>query len=440
MKINTLQEAEHYLYNSLPVFHRQGPAAYKADIGNISALMAHVGNPHSDGKKFIHIAGTNGKGSTAHLLAAYLQTNGYKTGVYTSPHYIDIRERIKIDGQLIPEQDFVNCLNAFMEIIEEVKPSFFEIICAMAFLHFKNEEVDFAIIETGMGGRLDSTNIIDPLLSVITNISFDHQQFLGDTLEKIAVEKAGIIKPGVPCIIGEILSETKPVFITKAEKENAPICFSQEMWNVEYENYDGNNTNFKVRKIKEVNEFMLKTALHGRYQQHNLCLFLATTQVLNKMNVVTFDLDKIKTSVADVAKLTYFIGRWQTVSQNPRIILESAHNIAGIREAVEQIQSMQYENLYIIFGTVADKDVSPIMPLLPKYANYIWTKANIPRAMNEDVLKEKAKLSGVDGLAIPDIKSAIAYALNLTQENDLILIMGSIFVAGEAMEILARNN
>ena len=440
MKIKTMQEAENYLYNSLPVFHRQGPAAYKADIGNISSLMQHVGNPHMDRDKFIHIAGTNGKGSTAHLTTAYLQENGYKVGVYTSPHYTDIRERIKINGVLITEEDFVACLNRFLDIIEEVQPSFFEIICAMAFLYFKEQNVDYAVIETGMGGRLDSTNIITPILSVITNISFDHQQFLGDTLKKIAGEKAGIIKDSVPCIIGEKVDETYDVFIEKALSMKSTIFFSEDVWQCNFIGFDGELTKFQINsKDARQTSTMIKTNLHGRYQTKNIELFLTIAYVLDRLSIVEFNLNLIKSTLLDITKLTNFIGRWQTISEKPKIILESAHNIAGITEVTEQLKLMEFDQLFIIYGTVADKDISEILKILPLDAHYMWTKANIPRAMDENILKNTAFASGIPGESFSKVGNAIENAVKLASDKDLILIVGSIFIVGDALQYLKNN-
>jgi len=435
----SITEAEQFLYNSLPVFHRQGPAAYKADIGNISALMDAAGNPHQAINGLIHIAGTNGKGSTTHLISAYLQQYGYKTGVYTSPHYTDIRERIKINGQLIPEESFVGCLNRLLPAIEAIQPSFFEIICAMAFLYFKEEEVDFAIIETGMGGRLDSTNIIQPILSVITNISFDHQQFLGDTLEKIAFEKAGIIKQKTPVIIGEKIPQTEDVFISGAQEKNAPISFAQDRWRCSYLDSDGINTFYKVEDLVNLKSIELSTGLHGIYQAQNIQVFLDVCHHLAYYYGIPFDWSKVREAVSGIIALTRFIGRWQIVSKEPLLILESAHNIAGIDAAVRQLEKINYDSLYIIFGTVADKDVDPVLAILPAHASYIWTRANIPRAMDEGILGQKASERGLSGITAGNVSSAMEYALSHAGKNDLILITGSIFVVGDAISFLQNR-
>lgn len=434
--INTFSDAESFLYNSLPMFHRQGPAAYKADIGNISRLMESVGNPHASGYRMIHIAGTNGKGSVTHLTAAYLQVYGYKVGVYTSPHYTDIRERIKINGELISEQDFVSYLKAFVPVIEEVKPSFFEIICAMAFLYFKEQEVDFAVIETGLGGRLDSTNIILPILSVITNISPDHQSMLGDTLDKIAYEKAGIIKRDSPVIVGQKIPETQQVFIDNALAKNAALTFAEDHWQCEFDYNDGQYSYFNIRDKVFNAAFSEKSALMGLYQGQNISTFLEICRHLSLYRNIPIDWDKISMALTEIARLTYYIGRWQIISQKPLIILESAHNVAGIDAVRMQLEKLQVDNITIIFGTVSDKDVLPVLKLLPLNAGYIWTKADIPRAMDEIILSEKASSCGLAGITCPNVHDALQLALNRATEHDLILVTGSIFVVGDAMKVL----
>lgn len=437
--ISTIDEAESFLYNSLPVFQRQGPAAYKADIGNIVKLMEFAGNPHLAPIKFIHIAGTNGKGSVTHLIAAYLQCNGYKTGVYTSPHYQDIRERIKVNGILIPEQDFISCLNFFMPVIDSIKPSFFELICAMAFLYFKNERVDYAVIETGMGGRLDSTNILSPIMSVITNISFDHQLFLGDTLEKIAYEKAGIIKKKTPVIIGQKNAETQPVFESKAAELNAPIYFAENYWHCTLQKTKILYTNYKVTKLTVGTAEIYPASLHGYYQEENIRTFFEVCRQLDSGGHINFHEVCIRKALKNVVKLTYFIGRWQLIHKLPRIILESAHNLAGIKAVSEQLKELKYTGLYIIFGTVADKDVGPVLALLPKEASYVFTKAEIPRAMDEQILQKKASEIGFKGISKPNVNEAMKYVLNQCKTKDLVLITGSIFVVGDAMKFIQED-
>ena len=437
--LRNMAEAIDFLYNALPVFHRQGPAAYKADIGNISRLLAFDDNPHLCGTKFIHIAGTNGKGSVAHLIAAYLTSNGYSCGLYSSPHYADIRERIKKDGQLISETDFVRILNHYLPIINEVQPSFFEIICAMAFSWFRDQQLEYAVIEVGMGGRLDSTNIITPVLSVITNISMDHTAFLGNTLAAIAGEKAGIVKNHVPVVIGEFDKETAPVFIVKAESQNAPIYFAEELAActvIEEGRYDGR---YKLQINDLLGKTEVSTSLRGKYQSLNITTAAAVVWCLDKMSLIRFDREKYLRSVTDCTSLTYLIGRWQLMEHSPDLILEGAHNIAGIREITEQLRAENYRIKHIIFGTVSDKDVSPVLALLPQDAIYYWTKADIPRAMGPAILKEKAVEFGLNGNIYSSVKEALNAARKHANEDDLILVTGSIFVAGDAMNLLDKQ-
>lgn len=440
MEIVSFVEAQDFLYNALPVFHRQGPAAYKADIGNIKELMQYVGNPHQGPVKFIHLAGTNGKGSVTHLIAGYLQQAGYKVGVYTSPHYIDVRERIKINGALVSEASFVRLLNAFMPVIESVKPSFFEIICAMAFLYFQEEEVDFAVIETGMGGRLDSTNIITPVLSIITNISMDHQHFLGNTIEEIASEKAGIIKNGVPVIIGEWAPETEGVFREKAGDLIAPLAFTRDHVRCTWQGMEGIFTRFFLQSEEYGLNKYLDTVLHGIFQEKNIATFVHAIHVLATQNkIAPVNLKDVEIVLKTLPELTHYIGRWQVLASTPHIILDSAHNIAGIQQAADQLKHYQYKKLYVIFGTVADKNVAPVLRLLPREAFYIWTAANIPRAMQANELEMAGLSEGLQGTTSETIADAISHIREHAGNDDLILITGSIFVVGEALSLLLSS-
>lgn len=433
---STFQEAESFLFNSLPFFQRQGPAAYKADIGNISALLKYAGNPHLAPIKFIHIAGTNGKGSLTHLVASYILSCGFKTGIYTSPHYKNMRERIKIGNSLIPEYKIIEYLNFFIPVLDDIKPSFFELLCAMAFMYFKDEKVDYAVIETGMGGRLDSTNILQPILNVITNISFDHQAFLGNTLEKIAFEKAGIIKPNTPVVIGQKIIETQNIFIQKAEQSNSKLTFAEDNWSCHLSDFDGIISTYRIANHTNNTSFNYSSSLHGNYQEQNIQTFMEVCLQLDHYHHIQWKDSAIKMALAQVDKLTYFIGRWHVVQHKPTIILESAHNIDGIQYVVRQLKSMSYDNLYIIFGTVADKDVGPVLTLLPNTAQYIWTKANIPRAMSEEILYGMAQKVGLGGVYLPDVATSLQYAMKKTTKNDLILVTGSIFIVGDALKIL----
>lgn len=435
-KLNSMAEAIDFLYSSLPVFHRQGPAAYKADIGNIAQLMEFAGNPHLSDTKYIHIAGTNGKGSVAHLTAAYITASGYTCGLYTSPHYENIRERIKIDGELVGEKDFVRILNEYLPVIASIKPSFFEIICAMALTWFHSQKVDYAVIEVGMGGRLDSTNIITPVLSVITNISFDHTAFLGNTLEAIAGEKAGIIKSQIPVLIGEYQNETAPVFIKRAKEEGSPIIFAKDVATCITADKDNYNGIYEVSIDDLLKKTILTSTLSGKYQVKNIRTAAGIVWCLNEYALLSFEKQTYLTSIENCNVLTNFIGRWQLVRQQPDLILDGAHNIAGVKECVEQLQLSNYSQIHILFGTVSDKDVLPVLALLPTTARYYWTKADIPRAMDPGELAEKSQESGIRGEVFPSVESALDAALENAMITDLILVMGSIFVAGEAMNIL----
>ncbi|HQW55695.1 MAG TPA: folylpolyglutamate synthase/dihydrofolate synthase family protein [Saprospiraceae bacterium] len=433
MSLNSFQEAVDYLYSSLPVFHRQGPAAYKADIGNISRLMEFAGDPHKDNIQFIHVAGTNGKGSVSHLLAAYIRATGKRCGLYTSPHYFDIRERIKIDGELISEIDFTALLNFYLPVIQEIQPSFFEIICAMAFSYFHQQKVDFAIIEVGMGGRLDSTNILRPVCSVITNISLDHTAFLGKTPAEIAVEKAGIIKQGIPVLIGERQIETEDVFEAKAKELDAPLYFADSIVRVSKNSDNTNSGLYNINFQKDSNTITVSTRLNAGYQLKNIRTFSAVVYVLDKYKILPYNSEFFRIALEEVHSLTNFIGRWQLIHNSPRVIVDSAHNLAGIQELIKQLSSMKYAKVYIIFGTVDDKDVRPILDILPAEGNYIWTQAEIPRAMKAEKLAELGVLSGLSGSIITPVYLAVSSALTSASPDDLILVCGSIFVVGELL-------
>lgn len=433
--IDDFPAAVDYLYSSLPVFHRQGPAAYKADIGNINQLMEYAGNPHLNGVKFIHVAGTNGKGSVSHLIAAYIQSAGYKCGLYTSPHYVDMRERIKVNGELIPKEEFVSILNFFLPVIDQIQPSYFEIICAMSFVWFSKAAVDFAVIEVGMGGRLDSTNIINPALSVITNISFDHTQFLGDTLELIATEKGGIIKENRPVVIGEYQIETMPIFKQLALTKHAPLIDAAEIIRI-HESTSGEYT-IQIKDVLPATSFV--SALNTSYQLKNIRTFSAAVFALDLFNIMPFNKDQFANALKNVQLLTYMIGRWQIINNTPTVILDSAHNIAGVKEVLAQIQKINFRQLWIVFGTVSDKDISPILKILPQTASYIWTNAAIQRAMPANELASKAQHLGLNGETITGAFAAYQYALAMAAQDDLVVICGSIFVVADVIDGIQNN-
>ena len=427
-------EALDFMYNQLPMFHRIGKAAYKANLDNANALDKLCDFPHRTFRT-IHVAGTNGKGSVSHMLASVLQQAGYKTGLFTSPHLLDFRERIRVNGEMISEEAVAVFITKHKEQFDDLKPSFFEMTSALAFQYFKEEGVDVAVIETGLGGRLDSTNIILPELSVITNIGFDHMELLGDTLEKITIEKAGIIKPGVPVVIGESHPKTKPIFEKFASDNNSPILFADK-------NYLVSNTKsedpilqkISVKKAGEESETIYRLDLQGLYQQKNICTVLAAIDVLNGSRNFQIKSHEIKTGLKNASKNTGLKGRWQVLSQKPLTICDTGHNEDGIRWVVKQIKQLKYEKLHFVFGVVNDKDISRILPLLPIEAIYYFTKANIPRALDEHELMQKAGLVGLIGKAYASVSLALEAAKNNSKANDLIFIGGSTFVVADALQ------
>jgi dihydrofolate synthase/folylpolyglutamate synthase len=420
-----------YLYDTLPMFSRIGAAAYKKDLTNTIALCAILGNPH---KKFktIHIAGTNGKGSTSHMLAAVLQTAGYKTGLYTSPHLKDFRERIKVNGNMCEQYFIVEFVEKIKPHIETLQPSFFEITVAMAFEYFAQQQVDVAVVEVGLGGRLDSTNVITPEVSVITNIGWDHMNLLGDSLEKIAYEKAGIMKENIPVVIGEALHETKPVFEKVAFEKNAPTIFAEEKRFVPGWNYDHHKLSVTVVDKHNDEHIIYHLDLPGIYQTKNIITVLET---LHQLQLTGWNItDKhVKEGLSKTKKITGLHGRWELVHENPAVILDVGHNENGIKQIVEQLELTTYNQLHIIIGMVKDKAVEKVLSLLPKYANYYFTKAQIPRAIPENELTEKAAAVGLQGKKFPDVNAALTEILTHAHKDDLILICGSVFLVGEVL-------
>jgi len=423
----TYQEAEHFLFSELPSFQDKGRVAFNGTLENALALSEILDHPH---KKFksIHIAGTNGKGSVSHMLAAGLQANGYKVGVYTSPHYKTYRERIKINGALIPEADVVRFIQSYKHHILEIKPSFFEITCAMAFDHFARNKVDVAVIEVGLGGRLDSTNIIKPIVSVITNISFDHQNILGNTLEEIAGEKAGIFKPNTPAIIGEKQEKITRVYIEKAKGVGSSLFFAEEESVLNYEAKNGRNL-FSFESGEWQVDF--ETHLTSPFQVKNLQTALYTLFHLKDQ----FDLkpDAIAQGIKNINTLTYFIGRWSIIREQPKVIFDSAHNAAGVKYLAEEVNKMDYKQLRIVWGTTREKDVDQILSLLPKDALYYFCQAQNSRAMDVDELKLKANKHNLIGYSYRTVKAAYQVALAEANPEDLIIVAGSSFVVSEVL-------
>ena len=425
----TYSQTIDYLYTRLPMFSRVGAAAYKADLTNTIALCDAIGNPQTTFKS-IHIAGTNGKGSTSHLLAAIFQTAGYKTGLYTSPHLKDFRERIKVDGIMCDKDFVVSFIKKMKPQIEVINPSFFELTVAMAFEYFANKKIDVAIIETGLGGRLDSTNIIHPEISIITNIGLDHINILGDTLDKIAFEKAGIIKQNTPVVIGEYLAQTKQVFINKASQENAPLFFAQDAYTINHLAYQHQQLNVSVKRKDENIERNYALDLTGVYQTKNLLTVLEACYQLKKLG---WGIDEyvIAKAVSQSKKLTGLYGRWQCIQENPAIILDVGHNVDGISQILEQLKNTAYQNLHIIIGMVKDKDINAVLEMLPKNAQYYFTKAQIERALNEAHLLNLAKAFQLNGHSFSNVNIALQKAKENADSKDLILVCGSVFLVGE---------
>ncbi len=431
----TYQSAIQYLYDRLPVFHHIGSAAYKPGLNNTIKLMNAMNNPQKLFKT-IHVAGTNGKGSVSHMLAAILQSAGYKTGLYTSPHLVDFGERIKIDGKMIDRQYVIDYIENNKELFEIVQPSFFEATMAMAFSYFADEHVDIAVIETGLGGRLDSTNIIEPLLSVITNISFDHVAFLGDTLEKIATEKAGIIKKNTPVVIGEWQPETFPVFERKAFEEGSELYLSNEIFNrVGYLNGK------MLVENQEKTQYLM--GLNGDYQLKNLSTVLCVTRALNKIIRQNFNTEKphlkelteenIRSGLENVIELTGLQGRWQVLQKFPTVVVDTGHNEAGINYVVEQLKHQKFDKLHVIIGMVNDKDINSVLKILPLNAIYYFTQASILRALPAADLQNKAESYGLKGYNYQSVNEAVESALYNSNPDDFIFIGGSNFVVGEAL-------
>ena len=425
----TYQQTLDYLVTKLPLFSKVGAAAYKKDITNTVLLCESSGNPQNK-IKTIHVAGTNGKGSTSHMLAAIFQQCGYKTGLYTSPHLKDFRERIKVNGEWIEEDFIVSFVEKMKAVSEEISPSFFELTVVMALQYFAEQYVDIAIIETGLGGRLDSTNVITPELSIITNIGYDHMNILGDSLEKIAFEKAGIIKQNVPVVIGESLTETKNIFLQKAKECNAEIIFAEEKFRITNSVLKNNELEVEVSGTNVGKKESYVLDLNGIYQQKNLRTVLTSVDELNKLGY-NLEKENIKSALASVKKITGLHGRWDVIHQHPMIALDVAHNEDGIKQLVHQISLCNYKDLHIIFGIVKDKEADTILSLLTKNATYYFTRSQIPRALPEDELAAKAKAFDLHGENFSEVNEALKAAIAKASKEDLIVVCGSVFLVGE---------
>ena len=433
----TYQETCEYLYNQMPMFERQGAGGYKEGLDNSQALDQHFGHPHRQ-YRTIHVAGTNGKGSCAHTLSAILQSCGYKVGLYTSPHLVDFSERIRINGQPIPEEYVIKFVEEEKNFFAPLNPSFFEVVTAMAFKYFADKHVDIAIIEVGMGGRLDCTNIITPILSVITNISLDHTQFLGSSLELIAIEKAGIIKQGIPVVIGEATPETRPVFEAMASSLKAPITFAEDKQEVVAFSPKHNNMEYQT-----LNFGILLGELTGNYQQKNTNTILAAVKKLEElgyMHAVNCTASQIcenrevREGFRNVCSLTGLKGRWQTVCESPLTICDTGHNVGGWVYLSRQINDVRCRHRHIIFGMVEDKDVDGVLALLPKDATYYFTKSDNSRSISENVLKLYAQGVGLEGESYPDVATAWQAAKNQAENSDFVFIGGSSYVVADFLK------
>lgn len=422
-----------WLFSRLPMFQRIGQAAYKADLNTTIQLLDILGKPQEKFKA-IHIAGTNGKGSVSHLIASILQEAGYKVGLYTSPHLKDFRERIKINGEMISEEEVLGFVEKYGSSFEKIHPSFFEMTVGMAYDHFASKQVDFAVLETGMGGRLDSTNVCSPVVTTITNIGHDHMQFLGNTLEKIAAEKAGIIKQGVPIVIGKRQLETSSVFEKAAAEKKAPISFAED--HIEFRRLQSENIRFQPFDAWVDNQLYFEnliSPLPGFYQGENLATALQTILVLEKSAIIRIEKKEIQEGIEAVISNTGFYGRWQVLSTNPLIICDTGHNPEGIIRVVEQIKQTYFDTLRFVFGMVGDKNPESILGLLPKNAVYYFCKPDIPRGMEMDVLLEHAQNFGLEGKTYSSVRQAYNAAVNDAGTNDLVFVGGSTFVVAEVI-------
>ena len=434
------QDTIEYLFNSTPVFEKVGASAYKPGLQTTEALDAHFGHPHRRFKS-LHVAGTNGKGSCSHTLAAILQKEGYKVGLYTSPHLVDFRERIRVNGECIPEKYVIDFVEEERGFFEPLHPSFFELTTALAFKYFAEQEVDIAVIEVGLGGRLDCTNIITPILSVITNISKDHTQFLGNTLAEIAGEKAGIIKEGVPVVIGEDLPETRPVFLAKATEKNAPIRFAQDKENQEvissrewFSKEDtSENCSLTQGRIYETHHWgILRGELQGDYQTRNLNTVLNAVALLMEMGIVTSRFSVIE-GIQKVSRLTGLMGRWQKLQTHPLVICDTGHNVGGWQYLAPQIQAQPCKHLRIVFGMVDDKDLDTVMKMLPTDAIYYWTQATTKRAVKVENISEKGSKNNLYGNSYSSVKEAFNQALSEASDDDFIFVGGSSYVVADLL-------
>ncbi len=423
-----------YLYEQLPMYHRVGPQAYKADLGNTLALCRMLDDPHRSFPS-VHITGTNGKGSVSHMLASVLQEAGYRTGLYTSPHLKDFRERIRVNGKMIGKRSVTTFIRQYRSRFESIRPSFFELTVAMAFDHFRRESVDVAVIEVGLGGRLDSTNIITPLVSVITNVSFDHMQLLGDTLEKIASEKAGIIKPGIPVVVGESQPESLPVFLQRAEALGSTVCIADRVYRATFRRREKEpGSACLVDVIRQGKPFLegIESPLAGIYQQKNIQTLLAVCEILEPLGLPTGK-KPVRKGIAGVIRNTGLAGRWQTLSHRPLTICDTGHNEGGLREILAQIDLTPHRRLHFVMGVVNDKHLAPILDMLPRDADYYFCRPDIPRGLDAGELQRQAREAGLHGDLYPSVGEALEEARRAAGPDDLVFVGGSTFVVAEVV-------
>jgi dihydrofolate synthase / folylpolyglutamate synthase len=429
----TYPETLEYLYSRLPMFHRTGAAAYKANLNNTLSIIKFLDHPEKDFRS-IHIAGTNGKGSVSHMLASLLQQSGYKTGLYTSPHLRDFRERIRVNGKMIDQSEVTRFVKKYRKQFDEIEPSFFEWSVGLAFDYFSRKSVDIAVIETGLGGRLDSTNVITPLVSVITNVQWDHMNLLGNTLKKIAIEKAGIIKDAVPVVIGKTQKDSLPVFKAAAARHNAPLYFGDKNYKADVieNNLGKGELQLDVFRKKEIYLKNVKLDLGGLYQAENICTVLQAAEILEGKG---FELNRknIRKGLSAVRKNTGFAGRWQVLDNNPLVIADTAHNVDGLHAVMQQLKTVEYKSLHMVIGMVNDKDISKMLQQFPKKATYYFCKPDIPRGLDTEQLRQQASAFGLRGKAFPSVTAAVQSAKKVASRDDLIFIGGSTFVVAEAV-------
>ena len=421
-----------FLFSSLPAFESQGATAYKPGLERITAFCRHLGNPQ---RNFftIHIAGTNGKGSVAHIIASVLQQAGYRTGLFTSPHLQDFRERIRVDGEMIPKQKVVNFVDKHHDKMVELQLSFFEMTAAMAFDYFAQSDVEVAVIETGLGGRLDATNLIVPILSIITNIGLEHTALLGDTLQKIAAEKAGIIKKSIPVLIGEADPRYNGVIEQAAAANKSKVLYAEQIFRCEKQAASGDRQLFTLRRMRDDRPFDVELDLDGNYQCHNIITASAAVDFLHEETPLTISRRAFIEGLRCAAANTALRGRWQKLGEAPLTVCDTGHNAHGIAYVAEQLRQTPHRKLYCVMGFVRDKDLAHILPLLPRKAHYLFTQAHTERALTAEELTAKAAIYGLQGEAVADVQAAVARARELAAPEDMIFIGGSTYVVGEAL-------